>query len=114
MRLRLDRFAVGVTIPVGAYRPSSAVDSECGCELLVEVPMAVSTCRVDAEGRVVLPPSFIGKTVTLAVVSESEVRVRLLGSGRSRPSLRELLARVTEANLPEKADFGQPVGEEQL
>ncbi len=76
--------------------------------------MSISTCRVDAEGRIVLPPTFIGKTVTLDVVSESEVRVRLAPATRARPSLRELLSRVTEANLPEKVDFGAPVGEEQL
>jgi antitoxin component of MazEF toxin-antitoxin module len=76
--------------------------------------MSVSTCRVDAEGRIVLPATFIGKTVTLAVVSESEVRVRLSPGTRTRPSLRELLSRVTDANLPEKIDFGPPVGEEQL
>ena len=76
--------------------------------------MSVSTCVVDAEGRIVLPSAFIGKTVTLAVVSESEVRVRLASGTRRRPSLGELLSRVTEENLPEKVDFGPPVGEEQL
>jgi antitoxin component of MazEF toxin-antitoxin module len=76
--------------------------------------MSVSTCQVDAEGRIVLPPAFIGKTVTLAVVSESEVRVRLASAPRRRPSLSELLSRVTDDNLPEKVDFGPPVGDEQL
>jgi hypothetical protein len=76
--------------------------------------MSVSTCQVDAEGRIVLPSSFIGKTVTLAVVSESEVRVRVTQSARRRPSFRELIDRVNESNLPEKVDLGPPVGDEQL
>jgi antitoxin component of MazEF toxin-antitoxin module len=76
--------------------------------------MSVSITRtVDAEGRVVLPPEFIGKTVTLNVVSESEVRVRVTRP-RVRPSFAELMSRVTEENLPEKVDFGSPVGDEQL
>jgi antitoxin component of MazEF toxin-antitoxin module len=79
-----------------------------------EKPMSISTCRVDAEGRIVLPPVFIGKTVTLAVVNESEVRVRLAATPRRRPSLEALLARVTDENLPERVDFGPAVGGEQL
>jgi DNA-binding transcriptional regulator/RsmH inhibitor MraZ len=70
--------------------------------------------RVDAKGRIVLPPSFIGKTVVMTITSESEVRLRVAKEPRKRPSLRELLARVTEANLPEKVDLGPAVGEEQL
>ena len=76
--------------------------------------MSISTCQVDAQGRIVWPPSFIGKTVTLAVVNESEVRVRVADSARRRPSFCELMAQVSESNLPEKVDFGPPVGDEQL
>lgn len=76
--------------------------------------MSISITRtVDSEGRVVLPPEFIGKTVTLDLLSTSEVRLRV-AKPRTRPSFAELMAGVTEANLPEKVDWGEPVGEEQL
>ena len=76
--------------------------------------MALSTRKVDAKGRVILPDKFVGQTVSLEMVSDTEVRIRVARPLRRRPSLSALMSRVTEENLPEKVDFGPPVGDEQL
>jgi antitoxin component of MazEF toxin-antitoxin module len=76
--------------------------------------MSASITRtVDPQGRIVLPPEFIGKTVTLDVVSESEMRLRV-AKPRTRPLFAEMMSRVTDDNLPEKVDLGSPVGGEEL
>ena len=57
---------------------------------------------------------FADQLVHMELVSHDEVRVKLAPAIRKRPSLSNLLARVTEENLPEKVDFGPPVGKELL
>jgi len=76
--------------------------------------MSEARRKVDAKGRVILPDRFAGQTVTVEEVDDTEVRVRLARLPRGRPSLARLLSRVTKSNLPEKVDFGPPVGGEQL
>ncbi len=71
------------------------------------------TRTVDPDGRIVLPPEFIGKKVTVKVIGESGTnlpREKL----EARPSFSELMSRVTDENLPEKVDLGHPVGGEEL
>jgi hypothetical protein len=76
--------------------------------------MSVQARKVDAKCRVILPEGFAGRTVLVEQVGEAEVRIRLAKHPRPRPSLHELLSRVTDDNLPEKVEFGPPIGEELL
>jgi hypothetical protein len=75
--------------------------------------MSFITRRVDAKSRVVLPEQFAGRVVLIDAVSDSEVRVRFARS-RRRPSLKALLAGISDDNIHEPVEFGRPVGEEQL
>lgn len=70
------------------------------------------TRKVDAKSRVVLPEQFTGKTVTIEATNDSEVVIRISKALRVRPSLKDLLSKVTPENLPEVVDFGPPVGNE--
>ncbi|HVK16095.1 MAG TPA: hypothetical protein VM533_04045 [Fimbriiglobus sp.] len=76
--------------------------------------MSATTRKVDAKGRVVLPEDFAGRTVRVEVVGDGQVLVRVAALPRRRPRLRQLLAGVTRRNLPEKVEFGAPVGGEAL
>lgn len=76
--------------------------------------MSVTTRKVDDRSRVVLPEVFTGKLVRMEQVGDSEVRIRIKRMPRLRPSLTELLSRVTEANQHEPVDFGPPQGDEVL
>jgi antitoxin component of MazEF toxin-antitoxin module len=76
--------------------------------------MAPLTRKVDTKGRVVLPEEFAGQTVKLEVVGEGHVSVRIAKPPRKRPSLNELLSRITKKNRPEPVEFGAPVGDELL
>ena len=76
--------------------------------------MSASITRtVDPQGRIVLPPEFIGKTVSVRVVGESGTN-RPTGKLHALPSFSDLMSRVTDENLPEKVDLGSPVGGEEL
>jgi antitoxin component of MazEF toxin-antitoxin module len=76
--------------------------------------MAATTCKVDERSRVVLPGQFVGQTVEIEAVSESEVRIRVVRAKRRRPSLAELMAGVTDENQHPAVEFGPPVGNESL
>jgi len=74
--------------------------------------MAVQTRKVDAKSRVVLPEQFAGKMVAFDLVGNAEIRIRIVREPRWRPSFDVLMSGVTDENLPEKVDFGPPMGEE--
>ena len=74
--------------------------------------MATKTCKVDECSRVVLPSSFVGRTVKIETVSESEVRIRVVPLPRRRASLAELMAGVTDENQHAAVEFGPPAGSE--
>jgi antitoxin component of MazEF toxin-antitoxin module len=76
--------------------------------------MATVTRKVDAKGRVVLPEEFAGRTVRVEVVGDGQVLVRVARPPRRRPTLSQLMAGVTRRNLPERVEFGAPVGDEAL
>ncbi len=76
--------------------------------------MIAKTRKADSKSRVVLPEQFAGRLVVVELVAHDEVRVKLARAVRKRPSLSDLLAGVTVSNLPEKVDFGPPVGKEIL
>ena len=76
--------------------------------------MIARTQKSDSQSRVVLPAQFANRLVVVELVAHDECRVKLAQAVRKRPSLNALLAAVTEANLPEKVDFGPPVGNESL
>lgn len=75
--------------------------------------MSAVNRKVDAKGRVVLPEEFAGRTVKVEVVGAGKVLVRV-AEPRRRPKLGQLLAGITRRNLPEKVEFGPPVGGEAL
>lgn len=79
-----------------------------------ETEMNTQHRKVDTKGRVVLPDQFAGRTVSVLAVSDTEVRIRITRVTRSRPSLEALLAGINPNDLPEKVDYGPPVGAEQL
>ena len=76
--------------------------------------MSLSTRRVDAKSRVVLPEQFAGKVVAIDLIGDCEVRIRIARSPRRRPTLAALLGGITEENSHGAVDFGPPSGAEQL
>lgn len=76
--------------------------------------MVATTCKVDEGARVVLPGHFVGRTVEVESVSETEVRIRVVKRPCGRKSFSELMAGVTDQNQHAAVDFGPPVGGELL
>ncbi len=76
--------------------------------------MAVTTRKVDGRSRVVLPDGFAGRSVVVEQVAPDEVRIKLKKAPRPRPSVKELVARMTDKNRHTLVDLGPPVGGEAL
>jgi len=74
--------------------------------------MSLTTRKVDDRSRVVLPEAFTGRTVVIESVSAEEVRIRIVKPPRRRPSLTDLLSRVTDDNQHDPVEFGPPTGSE--
>ncbi len=76
--------------------------------------MTLATRKVDDRSRVVLPEKFAGKTVLMKVISADEILITLKKTPRRRPSVTELVSRITDENRHDPVDFGPPVGAESL
>lgn len=74
--------------------------------------MAVKTRKVDTKSRVILPESFAGQIVTVEQIDAGELRIRIAKTARKRPSFHDLVAGMSDVDLPEFVDFGPPVGKE--
>lgn len=74
--------------------------------------MAIKTRRVDAKSRVILPESFAGQLVTVEVTDAGGLQIRIAKVARRRPSFYDLVAGMSDTDLPEFVDFGPPVGKE--
>ena len=70
--------------------------------------MSVSIRKTDGRGRLVLPDDFANQTVIVERVDSNELRLR------KKPSLAELLSRITPENTHTEVDAGRPVGREAL
>ena len=74
--------------------------------------MSALTRQTDSQGRVTLFEDFASTTVIVERVGDDEIRIRKAKAAPKRPSLKEMLARVTDENRHGETDTGPAVGGE--
>ena len=76
--------------------------------------MKTTNRKADSQGRVTLYPDFGNRRLVMDRIGADEVRIRRAKAVPRRPALRELLNGINESNIHREADFGAPVGKEQV
>ncbi len=74
--------------------------------------MTTKLRKVDAKSRVVLPEAYANKLVTVEAVGDGELRIRVSGVARVRPSFARLVSAMADCELPERVADGVPLGSE--
>lgn len=74
--------------------------------------MSAVTRKTDGKGRLLLFSDFADQLVVVERLGDDEVRIRKGKAARARPSLKQLLAGVTDENRHPEISTGPSVGKE--